>query len=130
MEIEKIRNLSDDELKTQQLKSAEELFRLRFRMNLGNAEGVKKLRGLKLDIARIHTVTRERELHIERAAKPAPAAASSEAAGETAKPANKTAAKETAAKKAPTKTAAKKASSGKATAAAKKTGVKKTGKKD
>jgi len=96
MEIEKIRNLSDDELKSQQLKSAEELFRLRLRMNLGNQDGTKKLRGLKLDIARIQTVARERELHIERAAKP-------KAAIETAAPAKKAAAK-----KAPAKTAAKK----------------------
>ena len=119
MEIEKIRNLSDDELKVQQLKSAEELFRLRFRMNLGNAEGVKKLRGLRLDIARIKTVERERELHIERAAKPAPVA---KAANSEEKPGKKTAAK-AAAKKAPAKTAAKKAAVKKAT-------TQKTGKKD
>ncbi|HXE06608.1 MAG TPA: 50S ribosomal protein L29 [Acidobacteriaceae bacterium] len=104
MEIEKIRNLSDDELKAQQIKSAEELFRLRFRMKLGNPEGVKKLRGLKLDIARIKTVERERELHIEREAKPEKAAA---VAASEAKPAKKAAAK-TAAKKAPAKKAATK----------------------
>ena len=62
MEIEKIRNLSDEQLVGEQNKAAEELFRLRFRMNLGNAEGVKKLRGLKLDIARIQTIARERTL--------------------------------------------------------------------
>ena len=114
MEIEKIRNLSDDELKSQQLKSAEELFRLRFRMNLGNQEGTKKLRGLKLDIARIKTVERERALHIERAAKPEKAAAAASA---------KAPAKKTAAKKTPAKTAAKKAAAKKATS-------QKTGKKD
>jgi large subunit ribosomal protein L29 len=120
MEIEKIRNLSDDELKSQQMKSAEELFRLRFRMKLGNPEGVKKLRGLKLDIARIHTVAREREMHIERAAKPAASA--------KAKPEGAT---ETAAKKTPAKkTAAKKASSTKASAGAKKPAAKKATKKD
>jgi large subunit ribosomal protein L29 len=125
MEIEKIRNLSDDELKSQQMKSAEELFRLRFRMKLGNPEGVKKLRGLKLDIARIHTVAREREMHIERAAKPAASAkASTEGAIETA--AKKAPAKNTAAKK----TAAKKASSTKASAGAKKPAAKKATKKD
>jgi large subunit ribosomal protein L29 len=62
MELEKIRNLSDEELKSQQAKSAEQLFRLRFQQSLGNNEGVKKLRGLKLDIARIKTIAREREL--------------------------------------------------------------------
>jgi len=113
MEIEKIRNLNDDEMKSQQAKAGEELFRLRFRMSLGNQEGTKKLRGLKLDIARIQTVARERELHIERAAKPAAASSSEE------KPAAKKAAAKSAAKKAPAKkTAAKKAS------------AKKTGKKE
>ena len=62
MELEKIRNLSDEELKSQQTKSAEQLFRLRFQKSLGNNEGTKKLRGLKLDIARIKTIAREREL--------------------------------------------------------------------
>ncbi len=115
MEIEKIRNLSDEQLVGEQNKAAEELFRLRFRMNLGNAEGVKKLRGLKLDIARFKTVARERVLHIERAAKPEKTAKAGAAA-----PEKKAAAKKTAAKKAP----AKKASSEKATAAAKKTAKK------
>ncbi|GGH15048.1 50S ribosomal protein L29 [Silvibacterium dinghuense] len=62
MELEKIRNLSDGELKAEQAKAAEQLFRLRFQMKLGQNEGVKKLRGLKKDIARIQTVAREREL--------------------------------------------------------------------
>jgi large subunit ribosomal protein L29 len=62
MELEKIRNLTDEELKTQQEKSAEQLFRLRFQKSLGNNEGIKKLRVLKLDIARIQTIARERTL--------------------------------------------------------------------
>ena len=62
MELNKIRNLTDDELKSEQAKAAEQLFRIRFQKSLGNTEGIKKLRTLKLDIARIHTVAREREL--------------------------------------------------------------------
>lgn len=62
MEFEKIYNLSDEELKNQEAKAAEQLFRLRFQKSLGNNEGIKKLRGLKLDIARIKTVARQREL--------------------------------------------------------------------
>jgi large subunit ribosomal protein L29 len=75
MEFEKIRNLSDDELKSEQAKAAEQLFRIRFQQSLGNNEGLKKLRTLKLDIARIKTIARERELGIERtpAVKAAPA---------------------------------------------------------
>jgi large subunit ribosomal protein L29 len=75
MELEKIRNLTDEELSGQQAKSAEQLFRLRFQKSLGNNEGIKKLRGLKLDIARIQTVARERTLDIAPVAKPEPVAA-------------------------------------------------------
>ena len=53
MEIEKIRNLNDGELERQERQTAEQLFRLRFQMKLGQNEGVKKLRELRKDIARI-----------------------------------------------------------------------------
>jgi large subunit ribosomal protein L29 len=62
METEKIRNLSDGELAEQERKSAEQLFRLRFQMKLGQNEGVKKIRDLRKDVARIKTITRERTL--------------------------------------------------------------------
>ena len=64
MEVEKIRNLSDDELALEGRKASEALFRLRFQMKLGQTEGVKKLRELKKDIARINTIERERELGV------------------------------------------------------------------
>ena len=70
MELEKIRNLSNDELKTQQTQAAEQLFRIRFQKSLGHLEGIKKLRTLKLDIARIHTIARERTLAEHKAANP------------------------------------------------------------
>ncbi len=41
MEFEKIRNLNDDELKSEQAKAAEQLFRIRFQKSLGNVEGIK-----------------------------------------------------------------------------------------
>ena len=68
METEKIRNLSDGELGEQERQTAEQLFRLRFQMKLGQNEGVKKLRELRKDIARIKTVARERELGVHGAA--------------------------------------------------------------
>ena len=83
MELEKIRNLTDDELKSQQTKSVEQLFRLRFQKSLGNNEGIKKLRVLKLDIARIQTEARERALGIVRAAAPAPVPATPAASTRT-----------------------------------------------
>jgi large subunit ribosomal protein L29 len=85
MELEKIRNLTDEELKSQQAKSAEQLFRLRFQKSLGNNEGIKKLRVLKLDIARIQTITRERTLASEKAASPVVAAKAPAASTRTAR---------------------------------------------
>jgi large subunit ribosomal protein L29 len=70
MELTKIRTLSDDELKSEQAKAGEQLFRIRFQKSLGNNEGIKKLRVLKTDIARIKTIARERTLSAEREANP------------------------------------------------------------
>ena len=64
MELTKIRNWSDDELKVQETQASEQLFRIRFQAKLGQNEGVKKLRELRKDIARIKTVARERSLGI------------------------------------------------------------------
>ena len=85
MELEKIRNLSDDELTSQQAKSAEQLFRLRFQQSLGNQEGIKKLRVLKLDIARIQTVARERSIQATKTASPKAVAVAPAASTRTAR---------------------------------------------
>ncbi len=79
MELTKIRNLSDEELKHQEKTSAEQLFRLRFQVALGQTDGVKKLRELRKEIAQIKTITRERELGIHGEVKePKPAVAAAE----------------------------------------------------
>ena len=70
MELEKIRNLSDEELTATGNNAAEQLFRLRFQKSLGNQEGVKKVRVLKLDIARTKTIARERAIDAEKVANP------------------------------------------------------------
>jgi large subunit ribosomal protein L29 len=62
MELEKIRGLSDEELKAEEAKAAEQLFRIRFAKSLGKQEGIGNIRSLKLDIARIKTIARERSL--------------------------------------------------------------------
>ena len=69
MELTKIRNMSDDELAHQEKASAEQLFRLRFQVSLGQNDGVKKLRELRKEIAKIKTVARERALGIRGAVK-------------------------------------------------------------
>ena len=69
MEIDKIRSLSDEDLKSEEAKAAEQLFRIRFAKSLGKQEGIGKIRSLKLDIARFKTIARERELATAKAGK-------------------------------------------------------------
>ena len=64
----------------EETKAAEQLFRLRFQMKLGQTEGVKKLRELRKDIARIKTIERERELGLHGAEHKAESAAPKKAA--------------------------------------------------
>ena len=51
MELAKIRSLSNEELAHQETTAAEQLFRLRFQVSLGQNDGVKKLRQLRKEIA-------------------------------------------------------------------------------
>ena len=64
MNIEKIRNLGPDELLHQQRDAADQLFRLKFQLKMGQTTGIKKMRELRKDLARIKTISRERELGI------------------------------------------------------------------
>jgi len=133
MELAKIRNLSDDELAHQERTSAEQLFRLRFQVSMGQNDGVKKLRELRKEIAQIKTIARERELGIHgevkepkqaalaaetKAGKAAPAVVTKTAKAEEAAPAAKPKARS--AKKAASKAKPKARSAKKAAPAAKK----------
>ena len=62
MEAEKIRNLTDAALQHQERELSDQLFRLKFQMRMGQTESLKKIRGLRRDIARVKTVVRQREL--------------------------------------------------------------------
>jgi large subunit ribosomal protein L29 len=62
MDAEKIRNLTDAELQHQERELSDQLFRLKFQMRMGQTESLKKIRGLRQDIARVKTIARQREL--------------------------------------------------------------------
>ena len=66
MDAEKLRNLTDAELQHQQRELNDQLFRLKFQLKMGQTESLNKIRGLRKDVARIHTVMREKELGVER----------------------------------------------------------------
>jgi large subunit ribosomal protein L29 len=58
---DKARNLDDAEIHKQLRDSKEQAFRLRFQMSMGQMDGLKKVRILKKERARMITVPRDRE---------------------------------------------------------------------
>lgn len=70
MKADKIRDLDSNELRNQAQGIREQMFRLRFQMSMGQADGLKKLRTIKKDRARMLTILRDRELHPETAPEP------------------------------------------------------------
>jgi len=62
MKSDKIRNLTDAELRHQEREFSDQLFKLKFQLNMGQTESLKKIRGLRKDIARLKTIVRERDL--------------------------------------------------------------------
>ncbi|HLW83736.1 MAG TPA: 50S ribosomal protein L29 [Candidatus Sulfotelmatobacter sp.] len=60
MKADKIRNQTDAELQHQERDLADQLFKLKFQLNMGQTESLKKIRGLRKDIARVKTVLGER----------------------------------------------------------------------
>ena len=62
MKTDKVRNFTDEELRHQEHELNDQLFKLKFQLNMGQTESLKKIRGLRKDIARVKTIGREREL--------------------------------------------------------------------
>ena len=60
MDADKIRNLTPEELQHQEHELADQLFKLKFQLNMGQTESLKKMRGLRKDIARVKTIQGER----------------------------------------------------------------------
>jgi large subunit ribosomal protein L29 len=58
---EKARALDANEIAKQIKDTAEQMFRLRFQMSMGQMDGIKKLRSLRKERARMLTVLRERQ---------------------------------------------------------------------
>ena len=60
MKSEKVRNLTAEELRHQEHELSDQLFKLKFQLNMGQTESLKKIRGLRKDIARVKTIIGER----------------------------------------------------------------------
>jgi large subunit ribosomal protein L29 len=64
-----IRDLDDREIKQQLTEMDEQAFRLRFQMSMGQTDGLKKIRVMRKERARLLTIQRERELASQEVAK-------------------------------------------------------------
>jgi large subunit ribosomal protein L29 len=62
MKAQKVRDLDENELKNQLKEMDEQMFRLHFQMSMGQMDGLKKVRQMRKDRARVYTILREREL--------------------------------------------------------------------
>ena len=60
-ELGRLRDLSDDDLKSEAARLKESLFRLNFKLALGEVDAIKRIREEKKTLARIQTLMRERE---------------------------------------------------------------------
>ena len=62
----KAHDLDENELKNKLAEMDDQLFRLQFQMSMGQMDGLKKVRTMRKDRARIHTVLRQRQLAAEK----------------------------------------------------------------
>jgi large subunit ribosomal protein L29 len=59
-ELDKYRDMGDDELRAEAARLRESLFRLNFKLALGEVDAVKRIRQEKKALARIQTLTTQR----------------------------------------------------------------------
>ena len=60
-EVDRIRGLSDEDLREEAKRLKESLFRLNFKLALGDMDAVKTVRREKKSLARVQTLMRQRE---------------------------------------------------------------------
>ena len=60
-ELDKYQDLSADELKAETARLKESLFRLKFKLALGEVDAVKRIREEKKSLARLQTLSRQRQ---------------------------------------------------------------------
>ncbi|CAN5452408.1 MAG: 50S ribosomal protein L29 [Pyrinomonadaceae bacterium] len=60
-ELDKYRDLSEEELQAEGARLKESLFRLKFKLALGEVDAVKRIRQEKRALARIRTLSRQRQ---------------------------------------------------------------------
>ena len=59
-ELDKYHDMADEELRAEAARLRESLFRLKFKLALGEVDAVKRIRQEKKSLSRIETITRQR----------------------------------------------------------------------
>ena len=67
MKTSEIREMTDEELNKKLVDLKAELFNLRFQLAINQLDNPMRIPAVKKDIARIKTIIRENELHVEHA---------------------------------------------------------------
>jgi large subunit ribosomal protein L29 len=65
-EVDRLRGLTNEDLQNEAARLKESLFRLNFKLALGEVDAVKRIREEKKSLARIQTLARERQLGLTR----------------------------------------------------------------
>ena len=61
-EVDKYRDMADEDLNAEAARLKESLFRLNFKLALGEVDAIKKMRQEKKSLARLQTLVRQREM--------------------------------------------------------------------
>jgi large subunit ribosomal protein L29 len=61
-EVDKLRDMQNEDLQAEEARLKESLFRLNFKLALGEVDAIKKMRQEKKSLARLRTITRQREI--------------------------------------------------------------------
>ena len=65
-EVDKYRDMLDEDLHAEEARLKESLFRLNFKLALGEVDAIKKMRLERKSLARIRTMVRQREIQAEK----------------------------------------------------------------
>ena len=61
-EVDKYRDMHDEDLQAEEARLKESLFRLNFKLALGEVDAIKRMRQEKKSLARLRTLVRQREI--------------------------------------------------------------------
>ena len=61
-EVDKYRDMQGEDLQAEEARLKESLFRLNFKLALGEVDAIKKMRQEKKSLARLRTLARQREI--------------------------------------------------------------------